>query len=43
MAAALSQYDYIFAITVVFAFLDAWNIGTTGSSSGAVCSVGTYV
>jgi hypothetical protein len=28
MAAALSQYDYIFAITTIFAFLDAWNIGT---------------
>lgn len=23
----LHQYDYIFAITTCFAFLDAWNIG----------------
>lgn len=27
MAAALHQYDYIFAITTIFSFLDAWNIG----------------
>lgn len=24
---AFSQYTYIFAITVIFTFLDAWNIG----------------
>jgi hypothetical protein len=24
---ALSQYDYLFAIGTIFAFLDAWNIG----------------
>lgn len=23
----LHRYDYIFAITTIFAFLDAWNIG----------------
>ena len=23
----LSQYDYLFAIGTIFAFLDAWNIG----------------
>jgi len=27
--AILHQYDYIFALTTVFAFLDAWNIGTS--------------
>lgn len=26
--AILHQYDYIFAVTTIFAFLDAWNIGT---------------
>jgi hypothetical protein len=26
--AVLHQYDYIFAVTTIFAFLDAWNIGT---------------
>jgi hypothetical protein len=25
---ALPQFDYIFAIGTLFAFLDAWNIGT---------------
>lgn len=25
--AALPQFDYIFAIATIFAFLDAWNIG----------------
>jgi sodium-dependent phosphate transporter len=25
--AVLHQYDYIFALTVIFACLDAWNIG----------------
>jgi sodium-dependent phosphate transporter len=24
---ALPQFDYIFAIATLFAFLDAWNIG----------------
>lgn len=27
--AALSRYDYIFAIAAIFTFLDAWNIGKT--------------
>jgi hypothetical protein len=26
---ALPQFDYIFAIGTIFAFLDAWNIGTS--------------
>jgi hypothetical protein len=26
--AGLPQFDYIFAIATIFAFLDAWNIGT---------------
>lgn len=26
--AVLHQYDYIFAVTTIFTFLDAWNIGT---------------
>lgn len=25
--AALPQFDYLFAIGTIFAFLDAWNIG----------------
>lgn len=25
--ATLHQYDYIFALTAIFACLDAWNIG----------------
>jgi hypothetical protein len=28
---ALAQYTYIFVITVIFAFLDAWNIGEATS------------
>jgi hypothetical protein len=28
---ALPQFDYIFAIATLFAFLDAWNIGTLQS------------
>lgn len=24
----LSQYNYLFAVGTIFAFLDAWNIGT---------------
>lgn len=27
MPQVLHEYDYIFAITTIFAFLDAWNIG----------------
>jgi phosphate/sulfate permease len=26
---ALPQFDYIFAIGTIFAFLDAWNIGAS--------------
>lgn len=26
---ALHQYDYILAVGFIFAFLDAWNIGTS--------------
>ena len=29
--AVLHQYDYIFAVTTIFAFLDAWNIGMSAS------------
>lgn len=25
--AVLHQYDYIFALTAIFAILDAWNVG----------------
>jgi hypothetical protein len=28
---ALPQFDYIFAIGTIFAFLDAWNIGMPSS------------
>jgi len=28
----LHQFDYIFAIGTIFAFLDAWNIGPTPPS-----------
>lgn len=27
MMPVLSEYNYIFALTAIFAFLDAWNIG----------------
>lgn len=30
---ALHQYDYIFALGTIFAFLDAWNIGTSNPDS----------
>ena len=30
---ALHQFDYIFAIGTIFAFLDAWNIGELSSFS----------
>jgi hypothetical protein len=29
----LHQFDYIFAVGMIFAFLDAWNIGMLSSSS----------
>jgi hypothetical protein len=31
----LHAYDYIFAIGVIFAFFDAWNIGKRHSLSAA--------
>lgn len=34
--AVLSQYTYIFALTTVFAFLDAWNIGKSHSPGPTV-------
>jgi len=27
----LHEYDYIFAFGIIFAFFDAWNIGTRAS------------
>ncbi|ETN41543.1 uncharacterized protein HMPREF1541_03479 [Cyphellophora europaea CBS 101466] len=37
--AALSQYDYIFALTTIFAFLDAWNIGANDVANSFATSV----
>ncbi|GAB7349574.1 hypothetical protein MBLNU459_g0268t1 [Dothideomycetes sp. NU459] len=37
--AVLSQYDYIFAIGMVFAFLDAWNIGANDVANSFATSV----
>jgi len=34
---ALPQFDYIFAIATIFAFLDAWNIGMFRLSCIVVC------
>ncbi|GKT66148.1 phosphate-repressible Na+ phosphate cotransporter [Colletotrichum tofieldiae] len=39
MAAALHQYDYIFAITTIFSFLDAWNIGANDVANSFATSV----
>ncbi|WQF81098.1 Putative phosphate transporter [Colletotrichum destructivum] len=39
MAAELHQYDYIFAITAIFAFLDAWNIGANDVANSFATSV----
>ncbi|WYZ43383.1 hypothetical protein EsH8_VI_001082 [Colletotrichum jinshuiense] len=39
MAAALHQYDYIFAITAIFSFLDAWNIGANDVANSFATSV----
>lgn len=33
--AALPQFDYLFAIGTIFAFLDAWNIGMFASGPEA--------
>lgn len=35
----LSQFDYIFAIAVIFAFLDAWNIGANDVANSFASSV----
>ena len=37
--AVLHQYDYIFAIAMLFAFLDAWNIGANDVANSFVTSV----
>ncbi|KAK1623387.1 phosphate-repressible phosphate permease [Colletotrichum phormii] len=39
MAAALHQYDYIFAITTIFSFIDAWNIGANDVANSFATSV----
>ncbi|KAL2864840.1 inorganic phosphate transporter [Aspergillus lucknowensis] len=36
---ALHQYDYIFAVTTLFAFLDAWNIGANDVANSFASSV----
>ncbi|KAK1749802.1 phosphate-repressible phosphate permease [Echria macrotheca] len=36
---ALHQYDYLFAITTCFAFLDAWNIGANDVANSFATSV----
>ncbi|KAK6974950.1 phosphate transporter [Favolaschia claudopus] len=37
--AVLSQYDYLFAIGTIFAFLDAWNIGANDVANSFATSV----
>lgn len=37
----LSQYDYLFAIGTIFAFLDAWNIGANDVANSFATSVGS--
>lgn len=37
--AVLSQYDYLFAIGTIFAFLDAWNIGANDVANSWASSV----
>jgi sodium-dependent phosphate transporter len=37
--AVLHQYDYIFAIAMLFAFLDAWNIGANDVANSFATSV----
>ncbi|KDN70262.1 putative phosphate-repressible phosphate permease [Colletotrichum sublineola] len=39
MAAMLHQYDYIFAITTILSFLDAWNIGANDVANSFATSV----
>lgn len=35
----LHQFDYIFAIAMIFAFLDAWNIGANDVANSFATSV----
>ena len=37
--AALPQYSYIFGLGIVFAFLDAWNIGANDVANSFATSV----
>ncbi len=37
--AVLSQFDYIFGLGIVFAFLDAWNIGANDVANSFATSV----
>lgn len=37
--AVLHRYDYIFVITAIFAFLDAWNIGKQPSLIRYTCDI----
>jgi phosphate/sulfate permease len=37
--ATLHQFDYIFAIAMIFAFLDAWNIGANDVANSFATSV----
>ena len=39
MAAAYSQFDYLFAVGTIFAFLDAWNIGANDVANSWASSV----
>jgi len=36
---AIHQYDYLFAIGTIFAFLDAWNIGANDVANSFATSV----
>lgn len=36
---ALHQFDYLFAIGMIFAFLDAWNIGANDVANSFATSV----
>ena len=36
---ALHQFDYLFAIGTIFAFLDAWNIGANDVANSFATSV----
>jgi sodium-dependent phosphate transporter len=37
--AVLHQFDYIFALGLIFAFLDAWNIGANDVANSFATSV----